>query len=358
MNIFKIFYQGLRVSPYPLLYSLLYGYYAKHPGFKNFTNQPLLPLKDIQDDEPCYRFIFFGDIFATEAVPDVSASLAEIFSRADLIFGNLECPVIYTTQAELRRDKNGANFWSKSISEEFVMRLLNNTAINPSKLILSIANNHSQDWGDQGLIATMQFLTNHNINFVGEFIKQAPLIKTFEIKAANFNIGVLAWTNWLNHPIEKKFTKPEEFSIIQLRNIQNIKIETKYDCLIALPHWDYEYQHFTHKKTQQLAKLIADKGFNIIAGSHTHTIQPLAVLDHCYCLYSLGNMLNPGHKLSRSWSSNLGFAWEVFINKVTKNITGYIIHPFIHDPIKNQLRLFDLNDDQEYKDILSKVYKL
>ena len=79
------------------------------------------------------------------------------------------------------------------------------------------------------------------------------------------------------------------------KNWQKIREASNLDLLIGMPHWDFEFQHFPHRQTIEVASsLLDDLGFDLLCGTHPHTLQPLQKMKGGICMYSLGNFCGIG----------------------------------------------------------------
>lgn len=356
MSILKRFIDGLKVSPYPLSYTLLYPWYAKYPSLHNHTKLDLSPIKIPSEDKETCRLLFFGDLFGLDKMPVVHSELCDIFSRADLILGNLEGPI---SPPDSKLVKSS---WSHSVSQIFLEKFIDTLNIDPNKLVLSIANNHSQDLDDEGLKTTIEVLTEKGISTIGQITEGNTQQYHKVLHNHQISVFVMAWTHWLNKPPLYSFSRPEYFGVSDEKVPINYGEFPKADCIIGMPHWEYEYQHFPRQSTRSFAQQLETKGFNIVCGMHPHVIQPLEKINDCYCLYSTGNFLQKGgHALAGSLSSRIGVLWEVEISTKQSQkgkVMGYTIHPFIHDRQQHTLNPVYLQNNCESTSLLSKIYQV
>lgn len=71
------------------------------------------------------------------------------------------------------------------------------------------------------------------------------------------------------------------------------------EALVLYIHWGTEYTLTPSDTQQQMAQKLCDLGIDVIVGSHTHTVQPLALLTSttdpqhtAICMYSVGNLIS------------------------------------------------------------------
>ncbi|MBT9314059.1 CapA family protein [Leptothoe spongobia] len=346
------FKDGLAVSPYPLSYTLAYPWYAHQPSFRNHSGVSPAPLvrRPAQEDNSLVRLVFFGDLVGLSAVPIIDDKLRQVFSRADLVIGNL---------TGLCGERTGDNLWEQAIDPDFLVKLFSKVGVSTDRLVISVANNHAQDAGDQGLETTLRTFSKHHIDTVGQITEGRPthLVRTLP---SGLSVGIWAWTHWLNNSTENGFRDPTNFGILHSKQAPELLSSDAVDTTVVLPHWDYEYQHFPSRATRDFAKTLAAQDVDIVGGCHPHVLQPIEKFGDCHILYSSGNFLQGNIEISRSLSSRLGALWEIMLfTKGSKRgkVAGYQLHPFVHDRQSNSLRSVDPKDQDAYK-ILNRIYAL
>lgn len=152
---------------------------------------------------------------------------------------------------------------------------------------LSFANNHSLDFGDQGVLDTTGHLLERKIPFAGILGKD---FCTVTVK--NFRLGFLAATFGVNDPRdlhhsqsrlsivpqlapEKPNQRPDFSRILRgLREMDEEKVDAKIVCL----HWGFEFEYYPTSRMMEAAQLLADNGADLIFGCHPHIPHPPAIL--------------------------------------------------------------------------------
>ncbi len=203
-----------------------------------------------------------------------------------VVFGNLECPLVYKDKINGMK-KNG----KKKIhlyAEDDAAKSLENAGFN----IVSLANNHSLDYGQDGIKQTMELLTKHNIKYSGIWkgnlsIPNAPVV----MEVNGTKIGFLCYSD-VSHKsfaagIKKYGTIPASMKVIR-HDIKNAK--NKVDILIVYLHWGKEYQNVKKYQIRQARNLI-DLGVDMIVSSHTHLFQDIEMYKEKYIFYGLGNFV-------------------------------------------------------------------
>jgi len=203
------------------------------------------------------------------------SKIADYLNKADIVFGNLEGPIsdkgikvgsIYSFRAEPKAIE-GLKFAGFNV--------------------LSIANNHTLDYGKTALEDTLLRLKEAEIDPVGI---DSPIIK--EIK--NTKIGFLAYTN-LGSPYWG-------ISWADWDNLEEIEKEIKEtkeksDILIVSLHAGEEYQKEPTQFQIDFSKMAIEAGADVVVGHHPHVVQESKKYPSTssgqagWIFYSLGNFV-------------------------------------------------------------------
>ena len=263
------------------------------------------------------------DIITPENTPHLFDDIRDFYFDADITCANLESTV-YETAPVGRNSAAVSEAARMNTSEAMLDKFIDGgLGIN----YFSTANNHSFDYGEEGLLATLDVLEkkqcfHSGINRTPEQQEDVLIIEKNGIK-----IAFLAYTFDLNgHKCEKKHLVNEvrfndevvDISLIK-RHIKKAK-EKNADLIIASCHWGWEFEMYPHKAIIDVAHLLADEGVDIILGGHPHVGQPMERYEsvqgkdkrQCLIIYSLGNFATY-QPLSRN--SKLTYAVRLQIEK-------------------------------------------
>ena len=159
--------------------------------------------------------------------------------------------------------------------------------------VVSLANNHCFDYGQQAFLDTLSTLSDAGIVYVGggADLEEAMTPRYFTVDG--LTIGYVACTR-----AEKYILTPEaeEGSPGVLRcydperAVQVIR-EARQNCdyLVVYVHWGTEYSTSLEQAQTDLATLFAQAGADLIVGSHPHILQGAGWRGDTPVLYSLGN---------------------------------------------------------------------
>lgn len=232
----------------------------------------------------------------------VLSGLSERIKNADLAVTNLECPV---TACEEAKKKTGPNLKSKPEAVDFL--------INSGFNLVTLANNHIMDYGDQGLKETLEHLKNKNLPFVGagKNLKEAGTV--FYYQKDNLKIGVInvAENEWSTTHGETPGANP-----IEVVHVFRSIVETKKnaDVIIIIAHGGHEMYELPSPRMVELFRGFVEMGADAVINHHTHCVSGFEVYNGKPIFYSLGNFLfDNSNERNGIW--NVGQAVQLNIKK-------------------------------------------
>lgn len=142
--------------------------------------------------------------------------------------------------------------------------------------VASLANNHSTNYGPEGINQTIDLLTQNNITPTG--IK-GPIYKT--VKGIKF--AFLAYNDISPNP--SYISNADEQKITQ--EVKEAKQNA--DIVIVQYHWGTEYQSQPDQRQVDLGHLTIDAGADLVIGNHPHWIKPIEIYKDKLITYAHGN---------------------------------------------------------------------
>lgn len=209
--------------------------------------------------------LFTGDTFlcSKNGEPPFNESIQDLFTIARHACVNLE------TTIGLGGVKIAKAYNFQTPPEALQYLVENNVEI------CSLANNHSLDFGEEGLQQTIERLKNNGINIIGiEGDNEKDLIvngRTIRICSYFGNQKGLAELN-------------SKTIIKDIKRNKGI-----VDFLIVCLHWGEEYVAYPSPEQQRMSHLFIDAGADVIIGHHPHVPQGYERYKNGYIYYSLGN---------------------------------------------------------------------
>ncbi len=201
---------------------------------------------------------------------------------ADLLFGNLECPVTVGRPI---------------ISGEMVFRADPEVARGLAWAgfdILSLANNHTPNWGELGLKDTFKYLDEAGISYVGAGGNISQALEPKILKLDNIEIAFLAFndSDVVSVSYEAAETRPGTAFMRIPRMIEKVKeAKEKADLVIVSMHSGYEYAYQPNSRQINFAQSAIDAGADLVIGHHPHVVQKIEEYGDGWIAYSLGNFV-------------------------------------------------------------------
>ncbi len=237
--------------------------------------------------EPPVRIAFVGDIMLDGGPGhivtndgDPFAGVASILADSDLAIGNLECSIT---------DQGSAV--EKPYTFKGPVSAL--AVLKKHFSAVSLANNHSGDWGKQGFAGELALLRDAQLPwFGGGFtIRQArdPLV----ITRNGQRIALLGYNEYPPQSFAATATEPGVAWLTEEAALEDIhKVRQQHvDRIILFLHWGVEFEPKPTKQQQVLARRLIDAGADAIIGSHPHVTQTIDWYKDRPIVYSLGNFV-------------------------------------------------------------------
>jgi poly-gamma-glutamate synthesis protein (capsule biosynthesis protein) len=205
--------------------------------------------------------------------------VAAELKNGDITIANLESPV-----ASGGREFTGKKFRFRA--EADVAQALTASGIN----LVTLANNHSMDFGGSALSETMRNLESAGVAWIGAGVNldEARKMALYTIKGKK--IAFLGYS--LTHPTEffadrnRPGTAPG-FEKIFVEDISRARQQADY--VIVSFHWGTEGRSDIQPYQQTVAHRAIDAGADVIIGHHPHVLRGIERYKSGIVFYSLGN---------------------------------------------------------------------
>ncbi|SEA56797.1 poly-gamma-glutamate synthesis protein (capsule biosynthesis protein) [Pseudobutyrivibrio sp. ACV-2] len=160
--------------------------------------------------------------------------------------------------------------------------------------VVSVANNHVFDYGEVGLLDTLDTLRAAGMPFTGAGVNLEEAQKPVYFIAGGKKIAICAGTQierTLNFTQEATGISPGVLKCLHpeifCEEIRQAKANSDY--VIVIPHWGTEGNANYGEDQVVLAKKFVEAGADVIIGGHTHCLQAVEYMDDVPIFYSLGN---------------------------------------------------------------------
>lgn len=161
--------------------------------------------------------------------------------------------------------------------------------------IVSIANNHTYDYGEVSLLDTLDTIDSAGIRRVGAGRNLEEARKPVYYIVNDIKIAIVAATQIerTNNPDTKGATNesPGVFRCMEPEALAETIAEAKAnsDFVIAYIHWGSENTTEIDWAQRDHSKLYVEAGADLIIGDHPHCLQGITYIEDTPVVYSLGN---------------------------------------------------------------------
>jgi len=249
----------------------------------------------VAGEEEQLSILFTGDVLLDRGVRPVAEhkgvawlfdSVQTAFRQSDAVVINLECPLTDTVSPVNKRYIFRADAaWAEDLRRAGITHA-------------ALANNHTNDQGRRGLLATYEHLREAGIvplGFGTDYEEQSTpvVIEKEKTRVAVFNAVMMTLENW--HYLEGRpgVCQPSADQFVQ--TIAAYRREHPETAVVAVLHWGVEFNSMPTITQRMLARQLADAGVDAIIGHHPHVTQPIDTIGHTIVCYSLGNFVFDQH---------------------------------------------------------------
>jgi poly-gamma-glutamate synthesis protein (capsule biosynthesis protein) len=205
---------------------------------------------------------------------------ADWLSGFDLTVGNLECVVSTLGQPQ-----------PKQYTFEAPPRGFERVAA-AGYDIVSVANNHSGDYGPAAFADMLQHLPTYGVTPLGGGLNltqaHTPVIRTVR----STTVGLLAYCAIEPMNFAATASAPGHAWLDAALMTADIRaLRPKVDFLLVFTHWGIEYHPEQSSDQEAMAHVAIDAGADFVVGAHPHVIQPSSSYRGKPIVYSLGNFV-------------------------------------------------------------------
>lgn len=160
--------------------------------------------------------------------------------------------------------------------------------------MVSLANNHSMDQGEKGVLNSVAYWKEkNNIVWNGQSDSEEDRLGHIYGEVNGIKYAMLSYTmhtNGLPVPSGKPY-------LVNVYNKDKVKedieaVRPNVDVLFVAIHWGEEYTHKPNSNQRETAKYLSELGVDVIIGAHPHVIQPIEKEGNTIVYYSLGNFIS------------------------------------------------------------------
>ncbi|MDD5173199.1 MAG: CapA family protein [Patescibacteria group bacterium] len=208
--------------------------------------------------------------------------IQDYLKNADLVFGNLETPI---TQG-LEIPDFEMIFRSNPGTEQALKQA--------GFSILSLANNHTLNFGEKGLKDTFNYLENVGIKYVGAGQNEQEVYQPVYIEKKGIKFAFFAYNDTDVVPnFYEASSNNAGTAFMRMEKMDEAVKEAKQkaDFVIISMHAGIEYTNEPNESQVNFAHAAIDAGADLVIGHHPHVVQVLEKYKGKYIFYSLGNFV-------------------------------------------------------------------
>ena len=199
------------------------------------------------------------------------SNVKEIFQNDDYSLVNLECALTESDPTDEEMEELKEHTYRFRGPMEYAQIL-----VEGGVEFASCANNHSRDYGKQGLYDTWNALKAAQIDFAS--FGRSCVVTT----ESGLTLGMFA--------VFFNTTKQSVESTVQYLKNKGAEI------IIMSIHWGDEGTYFPIPMQENLGRMAIDAGVDIVFGHHSHTLMPVEAYNGGIIYYSLGNFSFGGNR--------------------------------------------------------------
>jgi poly-gamma-glutamate synthesis protein (capsule biosynthesis protein) len=240
-------------------------------------------------EEPVLSVSFVGDILLDSAPGrtiaggrDPFAPTAGLLGGADLKIGNLECPVAAATTGS-------------AVDKVYTFRAAPSTLpmLRRHFDAVSVANNHSGDYGPEAFRETLEQLQNAQVRYFGGGKDLSAAHAPLMLEVHGLKLALLGYDDFHPRAFE---ASPDAAGVAWAEDEQivlDIARARAAGASVVLPflHWGWENEPTPSRRQRELARKLLDAGADAVIGSHPHVTQGAEMYRGKPIIYSLGNFV-------------------------------------------------------------------
>lgn len=163
--------------------------------------------------------------------------------------------------------------------------------------VATMANNHSLDYGKEGLRDSLVAANDHNFPVVGIGRDAAQAYAPHIVTVREQRVGFIGATQVLDsHLVDEWTAGVDEPGLASAKKIDRLATSVratreKVDTLVVYVHWGRSLEKCPLDRQRDLARRLIDAGADVIVGTHAHRLLAGGLLRGRYVHYGLGNFV-------------------------------------------------------------------
>ncbi|MGC0420192.1 CapA family protein [Embleya sp. AB8] len=292
-------------------------------------------------------FLGVGDVLIDRAAPrTMFAHVAEVIRAADITFAN--CEQMYSDRRENPVSRHPSHSDPDNIDAlEFA-----------GFDVLSLANNHTMDWGESALVDTLSRLRDRGFRAVGAGVDITAARQPVCVEAKGVKVGFLAYGNtgpeayaagarnagyapvhaWTEYEtLDRQAATPklirsgaEPAELASMADDIRALKETCHAVVVSF-HWGIHFiPRVIPDYCHEMGRAAVDAGADLVLGTHPHILKGVETYRGKVIFYSTGNFaleLGPAHLADRNAGPELEKLHKLYGVRPDPEYPTYPMHP-------------------------------
>ena len=255
------------------------------------------------------ELLFGGDVMLADgpgrliaAGGDPLAPIASILQAADVAIGNLETSI---ASSGTPLDNKIYTFRATPQSVKVLKGRFH---------AMSVANNHSGDYGRDAFMETLGHLRGAGIAAFGGGANLSEAHKPYWIEKNGIRIAVLGYDEFKPRSFEAGANWAGVAWSEDSQVVADIRAARAAGADVVIPfmHWGWEREPEPSQRQRDLAKLMVQAGADAVVGSHPHVTQGADIVLGKPVIWSLGNLVFDGFELP---AAKIGWLLRLSVDK-------------------------------------------
>ncbi len=232
------------------------------------------------------KILFAGDIMLDGGPgnfvangKDPFAACAPLFEGVDLCIGNLECVLGRGGEQKLKPYV----FRGATDSPRFIKKYFH---------AVSLANNHTMDYGPEGMTEMLAVLDREKLPYFGGGVNLKQAMAPFVVELKGHKIAILGFNEFRaqEYAATKDVAGNAPLSDLEAaKAIKNARGNLGCDVVIPFLHWGQELTPAPRPDQAISSRIWIDAGATAVIGAHPHVTQTIETYRGSPIIYSLGN---------------------------------------------------------------------
>ena len=204
----------------------------------------------------------------------------KITKNVDYAVVNFECPV---TKSEKRINKTGPCIKTENLNSFEALKF---AGFN----LLTLANNHIQDYSGQGVLDTIEFGKKYGFQTIGAGKNEEDASRSFVAEIKGLKIGFINISENEFCAATESMPGANTFDFINNTKVIH-ELKKQVDKIILIYHGGREHYQLPTPEQRKRFRYFLEIGVDAIVAHHTHCVSGYEFVDGKPIVYSLGNFI-------------------------------------------------------------------